>query len=98
MPAPAVPYDQTFNQAALNEQDAGGWYLWMLRPDGKPGELFVFTRNEVGDAILDVNLSDQAKVVAFFDRLLTGAGYTVTGDGPPSAGFLASWSLAPGRN
>jgi hypothetical protein len=92
-----VPYDPTANQATLTDQP-DGWYLWLARPDAAPAELHLFTRNEVGDAILDVNLSDQMKVIAYFEGVLAGVGYAATPEVPPMAGFLASWMLAPGQN
>jgi hypothetical protein len=71
--APPVPYDPTANQATLTDQP-DGWYLWLARPDAAPAELHLFSRNEVGDAILDVNLSDQMKVIAYFEGVLAGVG------------------------
>jgi hypothetical protein len=95
---PELKYDPAVNRASLVAHGEN-WYLWMFRPDGATAEPHFITRNEVGDAILDTQLSNQNAVIQFFERCLIRLGYSVTSeDGPRPEDFIATWTLAPGEN
>ena len=95
---PELKYDPAVNRASLVAHGEN-WYLWMFRPEGATAEPHFITSNEVGDAILDTQLSNQNAVIQFFERCLIRLGYSVTSeDGPRPEDFIATWTLAPGEN
>jgi hypothetical protein len=69
------------------------WYVVFAGPG--PSALELVLRNDVGDVIQDVNLSDENAVIGCIEKFLRDAGYTPQrADQAPPPAELAYWTLS----